>query len=128
MTDDEMTDDLELSVEEDLSSVTADFLSMPDYELDMVCLFDRPFGQWMCLTDLRRTDGELWDRIRELEEAVDGRVLVAWMEYPAFLNGDDDYVTVHFFVESILWWTTAVYNKGRLMESVRVSGREYGDD
>jgi len=118
------TSGLNMSVEEQLASFAADVLSDTDYAAMVHCLFAHEPGRWFPLGDICALDEGTRDRALALEQAVEGRLIVAWMEHPQSVYGDE-YVTVHFGADTVDWWTTAVFNKGLFMAS---DTSEYGDD
>jgi hypothetical protein len=52
--------------------------------------------------------------IEELQEALDGPLLAAWLDYPNSMNSED-FCAIVFFAPDLMWSNTVVYNKRLLI-------------
>ena len=121
--EDQTADDLQMSIEDKLSDLAADLVSVKSHEPILKCLFASPEGKWLALADLCNSDNHLKVRTGEIESETSTRVLVSWISYPESSYGPG-YGTIIFFVESIHWGTIALYNMGRLLrQTAAKSGR-----
>lgn len=109
------------NLEDRLLELASELVTERVFEEALKRLFTKPAGAWLNWSDLQVQVDRFSVEVVELEERAGSPLLVAWIDNPQSVYGDG-YVTVHCLVEAIGWWTTAIYNKRRLLKSKVVNG------
>jgi hypothetical protein len=104
---------VDLDIEEEWTDFTADLLSLRSNESLLNNLFSHPIGQWLNFSNLLGGQGELCQRLDNLQTDCDGTLQVTWLSHPQLDRG---YCLVLFYVESLDWNNLSLYNKARLEE------------
>ncbi len=109
---------IELEVEDKLSCISADMVSLRKYSACMERLFALPSGQWVELIHLFFGIGEIEQRLQGLAAKISGVPRVSWSDYPDSVYGPG-YRVVVFFCDDPFWSNVALYNTA-------VSGGHFG--
>jgi hypothetical protein len=98
-----------LSINDELSDVTADFVS--NLEAPLLRLFKYQPGMWIDAESLVEDDLAFLSRIRHVQSRCRGTLEIMW----GYFEDDPAFVTIVFYVAERFWHTLAVYNKALLL-------------
>lgn len=97
-----------MDIQEELAAFCADLLSERQYLYVVQRVLAQEPGRWhelfVICSDLAETEQSL-----RLRATISGTLHVAWMPYSAGAYGDE-YCTILFFEDDLLWSYTAIFN------------------
>lgn len=105
-----------LGTEDKISDIAADLVSCERNSLFLKHLFSNEAGRWSDLEFVCNGLNEIEDQLKQLRKLFDGRILVAWLDYPSPYR-EDDYCLIIFFVEELFCNNVALYNKKQFFSS-----------
>lgn len=103
-------ENLEMELEDKLSSITADLVEFESNSQFLERLFSEEAGKWIEIEPLCNGLKEIESQLEELRESVEGTLQVTWLDYPNAAYGEG-YCIIIFFVEALHWSNLALYNK-----------------
>lgn len=109
-------DDDTLALEDKLSDLFADLVSISYNENFLLSLFACKVGEWKNVIDLCDRLPQVKEKVSLLEEECEGNLRVTWIDYSSEAY-DTGYCMILFFVEELHWSSVAVYNKLHFMRS-----------
>lgn len=100
----------EMDVEDRLSCITSDLVSMKSNSPFLKRLFSQNAGKWIEIESLCSSLKEIETQLEKLRELFKGTLRVTWLTYPEAAVGEG-YCLIIFFVEALHWSNLALYNK-----------------
>lgn len=105
-----LDESLEMSLEDELSNLTADLVTLEINYPFLNRLFSVESGKWVELESLCIDLNEIKAELVEMKKSFQGTIRVSWLEYPDAVCGEG-FCTIIFFVEALHWSNLALYNQ-----------------
>lgn len=100
-----------MTLEDELSDITADLVSLKENALFLERLFSTDSGSWQDLISLCLDLTSIEKRLSSSKDIIDAVVKVTWIDYPVSFHGEG-YCILIFFSEPEKWDNIALFNKG----------------
>jgi hypothetical protein len=103
----------DLTVEDQLSEITADLIEFKTNQIFLHRLFSKPEGEWLKVISLCDNLENIRNLFDLLPEKTAANLQVTWLNYPHSVYGEG-YCLITFFEDELHWSNVALYNKQQL--------------